>query len=407
MKKNIILLFFVLFSGISSLLKAQCHGTVHFDAADTSGDTNTFTISTSYANELILISYDGWPGPGLGPVTVDSNPATHIITVNTATNSGTAEVYAYSAPTAGLHTIVCTETGYNLGYSVNFAASFYSTGPGGPLTIASLISSEDTINCATGGSISGSITTTVPGSMIYCNSEINEGSSFPYPIYWTNATFLADKHRGNGIDASDAYATAATVGTYTFTARDSANPSNGCGGLTLALIAIIPPSTGPALTLYTIPDSGSCNGSAWATLTGGNPPYTYLWSPGGQTTDTIKNLCAGTYTLTVSDSTGCADTAFVTISSVIPTGIAQPAYSAGIKVFPNPVSNTLTIMLPDGVSCNAFTISDMEGRELMKQKISENTNTLNLDVLKLNNGIYLLQLITANGELVSKFSVIR
>ncbi|HXB12878.1 MAG TPA: T9SS type A sorting domain-containing protein [Bacteroidia bacterium] len=406
MKKTIAILFIVLLSGIGSQLKAQCHGTVHFDAADTAGGDSVFTISTSFANELILISYDGWIGPGKGPVTVDGNPATHIITVDTS-NSGVAEVYAYSAALAGLHTIVCTETGYDSGYHDNFAASFYSTGPGGPLTIASIISIGSTDSCATGGSLSGSITTTVPGSIIYCNSEMNEGSNIPYPIYWTNATFLGDKHLGNGIDASDAFALAPGVGTYTITAWDSSSPNNGCGGLTLALVAIIPPNTGPVLTFNTTADSGFCNGSAWAILSGGTPPYTFLWSPGGQTTDTIKGLCAGTYTLTVTDSIGCVDTAFVTISSVAPLGISNTFYNPAIKLFPNPVKNTLNIMLPDGISYQSFTICDLQGRELSKQKITGNTNALNADVSKLENGIYLLQLITEKGELVSKFSVIR
>ncbi len=46
-------------------------------------------------------------------------------------------------------------------------------------------------------------------------------------------------------------------------------------------------------------------GSANAVVHSGTPPYTYLWSPGGQTTDTINGLSAGTYSVTVTDSNGC------------------------------------------------------------------------------------------------------
>ncbi len=49
---------------------------------------------------------------------------------------------------------------------------------------------------------------------------------------------------------------------------------------------------------------GSCNGSVNITVTGGHPPYTFLWSNGLHTED-LLNLCAGSYTVTVTDSTGC------------------------------------------------------------------------------------------------------
>ena len=37
----------------------------------------------------------------------------------------------------------------------------------------------------------------------------------------------------------------------------------------------------------------------------GGPQYTYLWSPGGQTTSTINTLTTGTYTCDVTDANGC------------------------------------------------------------------------------------------------------
>ena len=60
--------------------------------------------------------------------------------------------------------------------------------------------------------------------------------------------------------------------------------------------------------------SGLCDGLAWATVVGGAPPYTYQWNdPLLQTTDTATALCAGNYTVIVSDINGCVDTAFATI----------------------------------------------------------------------------------------------
>ena len=72
----------------------------------------------------------------------------------------------------------------------------------------------------------------------------------------------------------------------------------------------------------------SCNngsdGSATALITGGTPPYSFLWSD-GQTTQTASSLSEGSYTVTVIDSFNCAPVnATILISdpqiiSVLPT----------------------------------------------------------------------------------------
>ncbi|MBU3821595.1 DUF11 domain-containing protein [Flavobacteriaceae bacterium XHP0103] len=51
--------------------------------------------------------------------------------------------------------------------------------------------------------------------------------------------------------------------------------------------------------------AGASDGSITTMVSGGTPPYSYLWSPGGQTASSISGLAAGTYTVTVTDSEGC------------------------------------------------------------------------------------------------------
>src|SRR3569832_1087858 len=74
-----------------------------------------------------------------------------------------------------------------------------------------------------------------------------------------------------------------------------------------------------ALTKNNASCGGICDGKATATLTGGTPPYKYDWSNGsvtttGSTTNTIINLCAGTYSVTISDKNNCVRTSSVTIT---------------------------------------------------------------------------------------------
>ena len=47
------------------------------------------------------------------------------------------------------------------------------------------------------------------------------------------------------------------------------------------------------------------NGTATAYASGGVLGYTYLWMPGGQTTQTATNLSSGTYVCTITDDNGC------------------------------------------------------------------------------------------------------
>ncbi len=321
--KKITLLFAVLFFFSSvTVLKGQCYGSVKLDVAVSAGVVNnagntTFTITTSHCNELIMISYNGWNGPGQGPVTVNGNPATFISDAITG-NSGCADVYAYSAATAGSYSISCSPSGYNSGYYTNFAAGFYVSGSGNPITIGSLTATTNTIACTTGGSITGNITTSIPNTMIYCSCEINEGEPTSYPISWTNATYLGNEHTEDGIDAGHADTAMATPGTYTITATNSSPANNGCGGLTLVLVDIPPPLCGGVggLSVSSSKVNASClnnnGGSISFSVSGGTPGYTYTWSPNVSTSATATGLSAGTYTAVINDA-ACHDTAITTV----------------------------------------------------------------------------------------------
>ena len=69
---------------------------------------------------------------------------------------------------------------------------------------------------------------------------------------------------------------------------------------------------------------GSCNGVASASITAGTAPFTYSWS-NGSSVPTVTNLCAGIYTVNVTDFSGCIGTASVNIT--------QPT---ALNVFINP-----------------------------------------------------------------------
>ena len=84
------------------------------------------------------------------------------------------------------------------------------------------------------------------------------------------------------------------------------------------------------ITFHTVlsnitPTSATCNGlhngTASVTPSGGSSPYTYSWSPApgsGQGTPNVTGLGAGTYTVNITDNTGCASQATVNIVQPTP-----------------------------------------------------------------------------------------
>ena len=102
------------------------------------------------------------------------------------------------------------------------------------------------------------------------------------------------------------------AGNYTVSVTDA----NACGYPTIQTFTIV--NNNP-ISLTTNHNNENCSGDATATASvtpsGGNAPYTYSWTPIGQTTQTVSNLSAGTYTVTVTDNNGCASVTMVTVTA--------------------------------------------------------------------------------------------
>ncbi len=76
------------------------------------------------------------------------------------------------------------------------------------------------------------------------------------------------------------------------------------------------------------PCNGGCNGTATAFPSNGTGPYTYLWTPTGNTTQTVSALCSGNYTVTVTDALGNTVTNTVTINQPTPLTLSVNSVDA-------------------------------------------------------------------------------
>lgn len=111
------------------------------------------------------------------------------------------------------------------------------------------------------------------------------GGVTPYTYEWSNGS---TENMINGLEA----------GTYSVTVTDA----EGC---TVTSSDTVDDSSSPMVSIDKVNSTcGEENGSLMANVTSGQSPYTYLWS-NGVNTPNQDNLPAGTYSLTVTDASGC------------------------------------------------------------------------------------------------------
>lgn len=100
-------------------------------------------------------------------------------------------------------------------------------------------------------------------------------------------------------------------GTYTVTVKDA----NGCESV--STVDITEPIEIVPVTSHTNAPCGSLTGSVSVTsTTGGTGIYTYTWSPGGGNSSIMTDIGFGTYTVTITDASGCTKTTEESVSNV-------------------------------------------------------------------------------------------
>ncbi len=166
------------------------------------------------------------------------------------------------------------------------------------------------INIAGADTGNGSVTITVVGPSIsfsqvnpicgMCNGVLvvaASGGATPYTYSWLPGGQTADSITG------------LCAGTYTVTVTDS------CGNTSSAFV-VLPAKPLPLTTTVTANEkcNGNCMGSAIVKVDTGTSPYAYLWTPSGGNSANATGLCAGIYTITVTDKNGCTGSATATIT---------------------------------------------------------------------------------------------
>jgi hypothetical protein len=191
------------------------------------------------------------------------------------------------------------------------------------------------------------------------------------------------------------------VGSYTVTARDT------LGCTATAVVTITQPAPLSLNIINVIsPTCGGCpDGSATGSTTGGTSPYSYLWTPGGQTTATVTGLTAGTYTCCVTDSHGCMTCTPVTLT---PTGINElSTESPDFTILPNPNNGTFQLRIANFQSSAEYSIEvyNVLGEKVYHAPLSAQSTIQSIDISGLGKGVYILSLKTGTQQALKKVVV--
>jgi len=124
----------------------------------------------------------------------------------------------------------------------------------------------------------------------------------------------------------------------------------------------------------------------------------YTWTAGGNSissqTLAVTLTTTTEYTLSGTDSDGCANTATITQLVQVCQSIPAISYNSKISVFPNPNSGVFTIELSD-VTSGHIDITDLSGRVIMSQEVTNERSNISLGAFA--NGMYYVRLRSANA----------
>lgn len=129
---------------------------------------------------------------------------------------------------------------------------------------------------------------------------------------------------------TDSTATNLCPGTYTVTVTSN------CGSGTAVVHIVQGPGGFTIASTQTNPEcNGYCDGNINLTITGGTAPFTYAWTPNAGNGPNVNNLCAGTYTVAVTDANHCTNNNTVTITQPAPTPPPTPHDTAFCQLGPS------------------------------------------------------------------------
>ena len=245
-------------------------------------------------------------------------------------------------------------------------------------------SPADSATCCTMACFSQVNSSVTPVS---CNG-LSDGTATVTPIGPSAPTYLWSSGNQNSQTA-----TGLSAGVYTVTINEGLNCS-----LVHTVTVTEPAALSASLSVTHVSGQGNSDGSISATVSGGNPPYTYFWSGSSGSGANITGLSSGIYIFAVMDTSNCIFADTVSISEPLGFNSFSEKEQAFI-LFPNPSSTLIYLQNLNSSElgdCQAI-IMNVNGQTIQKLQIPSGTLTYEINVEALAPALYILQLTTNKG----------
>ncbi len=300
--------------GTAILTNPTCSGAGSITGLTVSGGTPTYTYS-----------WNGTATPGMNYSNIPSG--TYNLTVTDANGctaaSGPHTLVGTSGPIINATAVVITNQNCNgtlgsvTGITVTGTGLTYawSNSGGSALNATGLLAGAYTLTVTDGNGCTATsgphVVSFIAGPNVNSTAVIvqnptcgnNNGSITGITATGTSLTYAWTSSGGSAINASSLAA-----GNYTLTVTNG----NGCTASAgpYALVAVPGPTVNTASVSVINENCSLGNGSiSGLVINGGTPTFAYAWTNTTQTTLSLSNLSAGSYSLTVTDGNGCATTA--------------------------------------------------------------------------------------------------
>lgn len=266
----------------SFLVTFSTPATISIAAADTVCASSAINVSTNITGSIS--SYQWAIVNGTGSFT---------------STSGANTTYNPSAADTANHFVVLSVTGVAPAPCTNVFATdtiFINPAPSAIITGGGIIQTGTGTICPNGSSVN-------------VNIAFNGNGPFSITFGLNNDTITL-----NNLSANFSYP-ADEPGTFNIV---SLSDAGSCPG-SVTGSAVIDTVNIHYIAYYDDETCGEQDGLAMVNnVSGGTLPYTYLWNnPSASTTDSINNLLAGTYTLTITDANNCYTNVVITVPQVL------------------------------------------------------------------------------------------